>query len=218
MVRRHAHWSIAAVVPLFLLPQFVAQNAWREWANALWLIEHQRASLTALGHPSLFLNADFATFYPHHAFYGGTLFAVAGALAWLFGSAWAAYVVVLTAAMLAGYVGSWWLGRVAGLAPWLAHGPALLFVASPYTSAQIYGGGAFAEVVARSGLVLLVAAGVAVLTARPHRGRWLAVAGLGGFMMGASHNITLFYGSMFAALLLAGGLSAAGRVPWGATL
>ena len=141
---RAAHLLGPALVVVLLAPHALRQNAWREWANALWLIEQQQQSIATLGRPSLFISADFAALYPHHAFYGGSLFAVAGTLALLLGSAWSAYLLILGGSLLVGYGAGWWMGRLGGLSRAWAHAPALVFVAAPYTTSKIYGGCAFA--------------------------------------------------------------------------
>jgi hypothetical protein len=207
-VRRRAplHPSCAIpvlVVALLLAPFAARQNAWREWGNSLWLIEQQRASIEALGHPSLFLHADFAVFYPQHVFYGGSLFAVGGLLATALNSAWAAYLVLLAGAFALAYGGAWWGSRLIGLDRWMAHLPPVAIVASPYWLSLVYGKGAFAELVAVSAIPLLISGAGAVLFLPRSRERGLAAVAGAAFVVSASHNITLLYLALFLVGMLA---------------
>jgi hypothetical protein len=191
------------VIGLLLAPFAARQNAWREWGNALWLIEQQRASIEELGHPSLFLHADFAVFYPQHVFYGGTLFAVGGLLATVLNSAWTAYLVLLAGAFTLAYAGAWWGSRLLGLDRWAAHLPAISIVASPYWLSLVYGKGAFAELMAVSAVPLLLSGAGAALFLRHSRRRGLAAVAGAAFVVSASHNITLLYLALFLAGMLA---------------
>ena len=109
-------------------------------------------------------------FYPLFAFYGGTLFALTGALAAVLGgSTVVAFEVATLAAIAAAYGGLFWLSRQLGVKGALAHAPALVFVTSAYYVSNLYGRGAWAEFMAVSALPLLLAASLRLI-----RGRWRA--------------------------------------------
>ncbi len=156
-------------------------------------------------------------FYPLFAFYGGTLFALTGALAVVLGgSTIPAFEVVTLAAIAAAYGGLFWLARQLGLRGALAHAPALVFVTSAYYVSDLYGRGAWAEFIAVSALPLVLAASLRLV-----RGRWRVgpvvclVAASAAFS--GSHNITLLWGSTLAvgALVVYWLLSGRSReLPW----
>jgi hypothetical protein len=114
---------------LFTSDGFVA-----DFTNAIWLADHQQHAISAHLHPTLFLQTQGGgVFYPIYAFYGGTLFALTGALAAaLGGSTILAFEVVTVAAIAAAYGGLFWLARQLGVKGLLAHAPAIVFVTSAY--------------------------------------------------------------------------------------
>src|SRR4029077_3628741 len=64
-----------------------------DWSGHLWLVEMQARNITALGRPSLFIQSGIGAFYPWYAFYGGTLYSIAGGLSVLSGGhSTAAYI------------------------------------------------------------------------------------------------------------------------------
>jgi hypothetical protein len=201
----------ALLAASLLLPFILWQNAWSEWGNALWLVEHQAESIRRVGHPSYYLHlVETGAFYPQFLFYGGSLFAVLGGLAVVFGSAWAAFVAVLVVASAAAFGGMLWLGRQAGLSLPLACLPALVVLTSPYAVLNLYGRGAFAEIVAVSAIPLALAGLLSILRAdRP----WLGACALAAAVaaVAGSHNITLVWGSLVLAALVAAAAWAVGR-------
>ncbi len=210
------HWTwLAPVAGLALLLPFVAsQNAWHEWSNYLWLVGQQGRSIEQLGHPTLFLHEPFAVFYPQYVFYGGTLWSVAGYLALVLGSDWAAYLVVLAGAFAMAYGGTWWLARQLSLDRATAHLPALVTVASPYLIVgNLYGRGDWAEAVALCALPLALA-GALSLARSPRVGPAAVVAVVASCaVVAGSHNITLLWGGLFGAAVAAVAAWSAGRVP-----
>ena len=109
-----------------------------DFTNAIWLAGYQEHMIAAHLHPTLFLQTQqLGVFYPIFAFYGGTLFALTGALgAVLGGSTILAFEVVTVAAIAAAYGGLFWLARQLGVKGVLAHAPALVFVTSAYYVTQ----------------------------------------------------------------------------------
>ncbi len=53
----------------------------------VWFLWQQSLAIRADHVPSLFLNYPYGVFYPHFAFYGGTLYALAGTLSLALGNA-----------------------------------------------------------------------------------------------------------------------------------
>jgi hypothetical protein len=173
-----------------------------DFTNDLWLVGYQQHVIAAHLHPTLFLQSQEGVFYPLFAFYGGTLFALSGALAALLGgSTILAFEVVTVAAIAAAYGGLFWLARQLGVKGVLAHAPAIVFVTSAYYVTNLYGRGAWAEFMAVSMLPLVLAASLRLV-----RGRWRfwpATCLLGASVVfSGSHNITLLWGTTLAVVAL----------------
>ncbi|MCW2983317.1 MAG: hypothetical protein JWR63_887 [Conexibacter sp.] len=175
----------------------------RDYYGHLWYIAHEAGSLQANGVPSLFAQDGLQVFNPHFAFYGGTLFAFAGVLATIFGSALIAYTVTWLLGFAAAYGGWYWLGRTAGLGPWWSHVPAALFVSSPYYLANIFLRADWPEFAAVSTIPLLVASALSVLRADRLRPLPALALALGSLLFTGSHNITLLWGTTVLVLLAA---------------
>jgi hypothetical protein len=175
-----------------------------DFTNGIWFAGYQEHAIAAHLHPTLFLQTQQnGVFYPLFAFYGGTLFALTGALAVVLGgSTILAFEAVTLAAIAAAYGGLFWLARQLGVKGLLAHAPAIVFVTSAYYVTNLYGRGAWAEFMAVSALPLLLAASLRLV-----RGRWRAgpVACLvaASVVFSGSHNITLLWGSTVAVVALA---------------
>jgi hypothetical protein len=173
-----------------------------DWVQHFWFIYHQSLSIRSGHAPSLFLNYENGVFYPLYAFYGGTLYALAGIVSLLLGNApLQAYSLGYVADFAAAYGGWYWISRSAGLGRWSAHIPGLLFITSPYYLTDIYGRGDWAEFSAVSMIPLVVASGLSVL--RDDRVRvWPALAlAISSIVFMGSHNITLLWGSTVLALI-----------------
>jgi hypothetical protein len=184
-------------------PMFFTRAGYSEdFTNSLWLIwvagHHFGHSLW----PSFFLNVNApgginGIFNPEYAFYGGPLYAGAGALsALLLNHAAVAYALITAAALSAAYGGCWWLARQCGVRGLLAHVPAVVMLTGSYYSTDLYGRGAWSEFVAVSAIPLVVASAVELLRSQ----RWnvssvfLLVIALVAFT--GSHNITLEWGAL----------------------
>jgi hypothetical protein len=197
---------------------FTSDGFYPDFTNAIWLADYQQHAIAAHLHPTLFLQThQSGVFYPQFAFYGGTLFALTGALAAaLGGSTVVAFEVLTVAAIAAAYGGVFWLARQLGVRGVLAHAPALVFVTSAYYVTNLYGRGAWAEFMAVSSLPLVLAASLRLV-----RGRWRfwPAAGLlaATVIFSGSHNITLVWGATLALLALACYWLLGGRprrLPW----
>src|SRR5262249_34525867 len=189
-----------------------------DFTNAIWLADHQQHVIAAHGHPTLFLQTQrLGVFYPIFAFYGGTLFALTGALAALLGgSTILAFEVVTLTAIAAAYGGLFWLARQLGVKGLLAHAPAIVFVTSAYYVTTLYGKGAWVEFMAVSMLPLVLAASLRLV-----RGRWrfwpVACLVAASAVFSGSHNITLLWGTTLAVVALVVYWLASGRsreLPW----
>jgi len=211
--------AIATLVVLLIASPllFTSDGFAPDFTNNMWLAGNQEHAIAAYLHPTLFIHTQQGgVFYPIFAFYGGTLFALTGALgALLGGSTILAFELVTLAAIAAAYGGLLWLARQLGVKGLLAHAPAIVFVTSAYYVTNLYGRGAWAEFMAVSTLPLLCAAALRLV-----RGRWRAgpVACLvAASVVSSSFAITLVWGSTLAVVALACYWLLSGRpreLPW----
>ena len=189
-----------------------------DFTNDIWLAGYQQHVIAAHLHPTLFLQTQQSgVFYPLFAFYGGTLFALTGALAVVLGgSTILAFEVVTLAAIAAAYGGLFWLARQLGVKGVLAHAPAIVFVTSAYYVTDLYGRGAWAEFMAVSALPLLAAASLRLVRGRLSVGP-VACLVAASVVFSGSHNITLLWGSTLAVAALVCYWLLSGRsreLPW----
>jgi hypothetical protein len=159
-----------------------------------WLIMHQADSLRQGVFPSYFLHSLGGIFYPVFAFYGGTLFALAGAVSLVIGSAWTAQAIVYVLALAAAYGGWVWLARLAGLRSWQVHAPAILYITAPYVITNVNVRQDLTESVATAVIPLLVASALSVLRADRLRAGPVAALAASTIVAGGSHNLTLLWG------------------------
>jgi hypothetical protein len=189
------HLAVGALVCLFVLSPalFTPWGFGPDYYNHLWLVWQQSLAISAHGHPTFYMQQASGIFEPFYSFYGGTLYAIVGAVSALLGGhTYFVYVVSIGAALMLAYAGLWWLGRQLGLGRWSAHLPAFVFVTAAYYLTDLYARGAWPEIVALSAVPMFVAAGVRLLT-----GPWrtlpvLAFVVATVFLTG-SHNITLLW-------------------------
>ena len=194
--------AVAVIVFLAWPMLFTSSGMGVDWGTHLWYIWRQSATISQNGQPSLFLHFSESVFYPLYAFYGGTIYALAGTLTLLLGnSAVTAYVLTYMIGFAAAYGGWYWLGRMAGLGRWAAQVPGLLFITSGYYLTNVYARGDWAEFVGVSSIPLLVASGLSVLRAK--RLRILPALALGGstLVLFGSHSITMLWGLTMLTLL-----------------
>ncbi len=189
-----------------------------DFTNDIWLAGYQQHAIAAHLHPTLFMQTQRnGVFYPLFAFYGGTLFALTGAIAVVLGgSTILAFEAVTVAAIAAAYGGLFWLARQLGVRGVMAHAPAIVFVTSAYYVTNLYGRGAWAEFMAVSMLPLVFAASLRLV-----RGRWrlgpVACLVAASAVFSGSHNITLLWGTTLAVVALAVYWLLSGRsreLPW----
>jgi hypothetical protein len=203
-VRRLAIYVPPLVVGLFALPFILRQNSWWEWGNAYWLLQRQTAHVSAHGVPTLFLHNLSGAYNPFYVFYGGFTFSLLAYPAALFGT-WPVFVASVVGAMVGGYLGIWWTARNLGLSPQLAILPGLAFATTPYVLSEIYGRGAWAELVGVNAAAVALGAATALLWhPRPERSRGPALAALiaASALVAGTHNITLMVSAILLPLIL----------------
>jgi hypothetical protein len=167
-----------------------------DWMTQLWLMWRQSLALQANHVPSLFLTYRYAVLYPHYAFYGGTLYALAGGLSLLLGDApIGTYVLTYLLGFAAAYGGWYWIARMSGLGRWWAHVPGLVFITSAYYLTLIYARGDWPEFIGVSMIPLMVAAGLSVLRADRTRIWPAAALVISSIVFFGSHSLTVVWGS-----------------------
>ncbi len=166
------------------------------------LIEQQAEALRSGFLPSHFTHSDSGIFNAVFAFYGGTLFVLAGAIAILVGSPVAAEAIVYVLALAAAYGGWLWMARMAGLRSWVAHAPALLYVTAPYVITNASVRQDMAESVATATLPLLMASALSVLRADRLRAGPAAALAVSTTVIGGTHNLTLLWATTILGLSL----------------
>lgn len=202
-------WSNALAVIVATLtvggPLMFTRNGFAgDLTNHLWLVWVQATAISRHGVPTYFINAPkVGVLYPFYEFYGGTLYAVTGGLAAVVGGdVILAFVAVTLTAIAAAYGGLLWLARQLGVRGWMAHAPAVTYVCSAYYVTNLYGRGAWPEVIATSAIPLLAASGFR-LAGSPRLELAPAVLFvLSAVFFAGSHNVTLILGTG----VLAGGL------------
>ena len=195
-------WLPPVLAALVAVPYLLRQNAWSEMNNALWVLQTQTEHVRATGLPTTFLHLPDEAFYPQHLLYGGFLFSLLAYPAVVLG-AWPTLVIAVVLAFVAIERGVTWFARNLGVPRDVAPLLGLALVATPYVVSDLYGRGAFAELMALAGAALCFGAGTAVLT-RPGRlpiGPSLALVGSAALVAGA-HNLTLLMSALVAPVVL----------------
>lgn len=203
-----------AVVAVLLAPVYLTSRGFGpDWTVHLWAMWVQGAHIAEGAGPRLFLDGGFlGVFFPHYAFYGGTLYTIGGGLsALLGGNALLAYALMWTLSFCMAYGGLLWLSLQAGLGGWRAHAAPLVLVTSAYYLTNAYARGVWPELTATSSLMMVLAAGVHLL--RAERLRPLPCAAFLGatVILTGSHNITLVWSTITLTALAVVGLVALPR-------
>jgi hypothetical protein len=191
---------LAVVAPML----FTRTGFQVDFTNHLWLVWAAGKSLVAAGHPTYFINTTTqGVFNPWFAFYGGTLYMITGGISELLGGhPVVAYVGVTVLAVAGAYGGTLWLGRQFGLRGWIAHAPALTVVTSAYYITNLYGRGAWPEVLASSSIAPLIASGVYLIRASAWRPWPVLAFVVSAMIFTGSHNITLLWGTTIGVVAL----------------
>jgi hypothetical protein len=204
--RLRALWwllPVAVITPLVWPLLFGAHFGGDDWPTHVWYIWHQDETLRHGLLPSLFVHYEEGVFYPHFAFYGGTLYTLAGALSIVLGGAGRnAYIALWIASFAVSYGGWLWLGRLAGLGRWAAQAPAVLVVSAAYSITLVYSRGDFPEFVATSCMPLVAASSISVIRAKELRALPAVALAASTVVFTGSHNVTLLYGTVFLAVVL----------------
>ena len=187
---------------LLAIPFVVSQNSWFEWANSLWLLElqseHVRAHLT----PTFYMHEPGQFFYPMHLFYAGPTFSLLAYPAAVFG-AWPVFGAVTVLSFIAASAGVGWAARSLGVEPAHAVIPGLLFATTPYLVSNLYGRGAWAELVALGALAIGLGAATSLLARKAEVRSPTTVALVAATaVVAGTHNLTLLFGGVLATLLL----------------
>ena len=133
----------------------------QDWPNHLWLVWQQSRNITALGHPSYFLQSHLGAFYPFYASLRRD--ALRGRRRGLRSdrrTPFIAYIASYAAAFTAAYAGCSWSSLQVGLRGWQAQIPGLIYVGSAYYLTSAYGRGDWPELIATSSLPLVAAGGL----------------------------------------------------------
>ena len=208
MLRRPTLLTIGPPVlaALLALPFVVTQNAWLEWANAYWLLETQAEHVQATGLPAIFLHLPHETFYPFHLLYAGWTFAVLAYPAALFG-AWPVFAATCILAFVGIERGVTWFARNLGASASTAPLAGLAMVATPYVVSDLYGRGAWSELMALTGAALALGAGSAVLASTERvRIRDGAALALSVALVAGSHGLTLLMAALVLPFIIAAAL------------
>ena len=210
--------AVIVVALVVVLPALLRSGFTLDFANHQWLVWVQDHAISASGRPTYFLHTTYfpynpaaghgaggGVFDPFFMFYGGTLYAFEGALSVLSGHRpGVAIEATIVLSVAASYGGILWLARQLGVRSWMAHAPAVTFVASAYYVTNLYGRGAWSEFVATSALPLVVASGVRIARSPRLEAVPCALFVASAIVASGSHNITLLWGSItFAVVLLA---------------
>jgi hypothetical protein len=186
---------VAVVIGFLCWPMIFTSSGFEaDWTHHLWFLWRQGVMIEHNHWPSLFLNNGGAVYYPLYTFYGGTAYALFGALSVVLGQApLVAYVISYMAGFAASFGGLYKLARMAGLGRWYACVPGLLFITSPYYLTLIYARGDWPEFLGVSSIPLVVAAGLQVLLAERLSLRWAFALALSTVVLFGSHNLTMLW-------------------------
>ncbi|WP_445148336.1 hypothetical protein [Baekduia sp. Peel2402] len=195
--------GVALVVFLLIRPMLWKHNFdGFDWYTHLWYIWHQEGSIRENLVPSLYNFNQTGIFDPHFAFYGGTLYVLAGLISLVTGHV-AAFVITWVMAFAMAEGGFYWLARQAGAGVVVSHAPGVLFISSAWWLAGIYAWGSYGQAVAISSLPLLAAAAIAVLRADRLRLGPAAALAFSTTMFTGSHNLSMLWATTLSVLVLA---------------
>jgi hypothetical protein len=197
--------ATAAVTVLVAAPMLFTSSGFAlDFTNHLWLSWLAGKGLVAAGHPVYFINTTSAgVFEPWFAFYGGTLYMIAGGLSELIGGhPLVAYLAIAVLGIVGSYAGMLWLGRQLGLSRWMSHVPALVVVTSAYYVSNLYGRGAWTEFLACAAIPPMLASALKLTRAARWRPWPVLVFVVSTIVFTGSHNITLLWGTTIIVLAL----------------
>jgi hypothetical protein len=194
-------WAPHAFVGALALPFILRQNSEFEWANALWFLDLQTAHVMAHGIPTFFIDAPHMYFYPQQLFYAGAGLSVMAYPSVVLGT-WPVFAAVTAGAFIAASAGVSWAARNLGVPQRLAIVPGVLFAVTPYIVSDLYGRGAWAELVAVGAVSVALGAATSLLTGRARSEPAVtAVLALAVAAIAGMHNLTLLFSALLAPVL-----------------
>lgn len=141
---------------LVVYPFAASQNAWAEWANPFYFLSDQHDQLFSSEFPNYFLNShQTGVFYPLHLFYSGFTTLLFASVLYVFPVFWI-FLLSIFFAYIALYFGSYQLLRFVGGDRLTSVGLALCVTISPYLVTELYGRGAWSELIGVSFCVLSI--------------------------------------------------------------
>lgn len=193
--------TLAAVLLVSGPLLFTKSGFERDFTNSLWMAWVAGKMLVEVGHPSLFINTtSLGVFYPLFAFYGGPLYALTGGVMELFGGdAELAFVGITMLGITGAYGGTLWLGRQLGLRDLSAHAAALTVITSAYLITNLYGRGAWVELMVTMAIPPLIASGVHLVRVDIWRPGPILIFAMSMALFTGGHNITLLWGTTIIA-------------------
>jgi hypothetical protein len=202
LLRRVATYLPPLLVGLLAIPFILHQNSYWEWANPYWLLQRQTEYVGAHGVPTLFLHQQSGVFNPFYVYYAGPVLSALAYPAQVFGP-WTVFTASVVVAIVCGYLGIWWAARNVGLSPVMAILPALVFTTTPYVLSEMYGRGAWGELLGVNAAAVVVGGTTALLwhPERRNRGALVALAAATAVLAGA-HNLSLMLTALLVPLLL----------------
>jgi hypothetical protein len=196
--------TVLVVVIVTAPTLFTSSGFSLDFTNHLWISWAAGRALVESGHPSFFLNTtDLGVFYPLFAFYGGTLYTLTGGIGELLADhVIVAYIGMTMLGIAGAYGGMLWLARQLGVRGWSAHAPALTVVTSAYYVTNLYGRGAWPELIATSAIAPLLASCVYLVRAPRWKPLPMVILAASTVIFSGSHNITLLWGTTMIVLSL----------------
>lgn len=185
-----------AFVVLLLMPHYATGQIWGpDWTTHAWMTWVQGQNVAG-GGPSLFLHFDkMGVFFPYYAYYGGSYYAIGGALMQLIGgSPYIAYVLLWIWGVTWAYLGLFWISYQLGLRGWQLHAPSLILVTGAFYLTNVFARGAHMEFAATSAIPMFLASSMWLVRAeRITLAPTIALIASTIVFTGA-HNISLTWG------------------------
>jgi hypothetical protein len=157
-VRRYwfLHVVSISIILVVLQPFLIRQNAWAEWSNAFYFISDRHIHSPLDTNFTYFLHTyQSGFFYPQHLFYGGfATFLIVGVLHPL--SSLSIFLISIFLAYLGSYIGCFLILRFFNTSRWVAIALSLSVALSPYMVTELYGRGAWAELMGFSCCLLSI--------------------------------------------------------------
>ena len=157
-INRHwvLHFVSISIIFLVIHPFLVRQNAWAEWANAFYFMSDRHSHFPLNTNFTYFLHTyQSGFFYPQHLFYGG--FATLLIVLVLYPlSSLSIFLITISLAYVSAYTGCFLILRFFNTPRGLAAGLSLSVALSPYMVTELYGRGAWAELMGFSCCLLSI--------------------------------------------------------------